>query len=126
MPTLMDTYIENRERVQPNHANNYETAHGRIVMKWMDEIGGDVGDATRGGDVRHRQRGPDGLPTTDSRRGYHGHPIVRLRHGTRHASPYRTIYGPFRVPKTNDCGLFSVELLPVDLDLEVTRPTRNR
>ncbi|WP_327052163.1 acyl-CoA thioesterase [Halomicrococcus gelatinilyticus] len=39
MPTLMDTYIENRERVQPNHANNYETAHGGVVMKWMDEIG---------------------------------------------------------------------------------------
>jgi uncharacterized protein (TIGR00369 family) len=39
MPTLMDTYIENRMRVQPNHANNYETAHGGIVMKWMDEIG---------------------------------------------------------------------------------------
>ncbi len=39
MPTVMDTYIENRERVQPNHANNYETAHGGIVMKWMDEIG---------------------------------------------------------------------------------------
>ncbi|RBI63700.1 acyl-CoA thioesterase [halophilic archaeon] len=39
MATLMDTYIENRERVQPNHANNYETAHGGIVMKWMDEIG---------------------------------------------------------------------------------------
>ncbi|WP_227353768.1 acyl-CoA thioesterase [Haladaptatus salinisoli] len=39
MSTLMDTYIENRERVQPNHANNYETAHGGIVMKWMDEIG---------------------------------------------------------------------------------------
>ncbi|WP_458189294.1 acyl-CoA thioesterase [Haladaptatus sp. NG-WS-4] len=39
MPTLLDTYIENRERVQPNHANNYETAHGGIVMKWMDEIG---------------------------------------------------------------------------------------
>ena len=39
MPTLMDTYIENRMRVQPNHANNYETAHGGIVMKWMDEVG---------------------------------------------------------------------------------------
>ncbi len=39
MPTLLDTYIENRERVQPNHANNYDTAHGGIVMKWMDEIG---------------------------------------------------------------------------------------
>ena len=39
MPRLIDTYIENRMRVQPNHANNYETAHGGIVMKWMDEIG---------------------------------------------------------------------------------------
>ena len=39
MPTLMDTYIENRYRVQPNHANNYETAHGGNVMKWMDEVG---------------------------------------------------------------------------------------
>jgi acyl-CoA hydrolase len=39
MPTLLDTYIENRSRVQPNHANNYGTAHGGNVMKWMDEIG---------------------------------------------------------------------------------------
>jgi acyl-CoA hydrolase len=39
MPTLLDTYIENRERIQPNHANNYGTAHGGNVMKWMDEIG---------------------------------------------------------------------------------------
>lgn len=39
MPDLMDTYIENRERVQPHHANNLETAHGGNVMKWMDEIG---------------------------------------------------------------------------------------
>jgi acyl-CoA hydrolase len=39
MPTVMDTYIENRQRVQPNHANNYETAHGGNVMKWMDEVG---------------------------------------------------------------------------------------
>ena len=37
MPTVMDTYIRNRERVQPNHANNLETAHGGNVMKWMDE-----------------------------------------------------------------------------------------
>ncbi|MFB6219161.1 MAG: acyl-CoA thioesterase [Halobacteriaceae archaeon] len=36
---LEETYIENRERVQPNHANNYETLHGGILMKWMDEIG---------------------------------------------------------------------------------------
>ncbi len=36
---LLDTYIENREMVQPNHANNLQTAHGGNVMKWMDEIG---------------------------------------------------------------------------------------
>lgn len=39
MPTLEATHIVNRHRVQPNHANNYESAHGGIVMKWMDEIG---------------------------------------------------------------------------------------
>lgn len=39
MPTVADTHIVNRERVQPTHANNYESAHGGIVMKWMDEIG---------------------------------------------------------------------------------------
>ncbi len=39
MPTLEETHITNRHRVQPNHANNYESAHGGIVMKWMDEIG---------------------------------------------------------------------------------------
>jgi acyl-CoA hydrolase len=39
MATVSDTYIENRERVQPNDANNYGTAHGGNVLKWMDEIG---------------------------------------------------------------------------------------
>ncbi|MGM0605673.1 MAG: acyl-CoA thioesterase [Halobacteriota archaeon] len=39
MPDLMDTYIENRWMVQPNHANNLETAHGGNVLKWMDEVG---------------------------------------------------------------------------------------
>ncbi len=39
MPDLMDTYIENRWIVQPNHANNLETAHGGNVLKWMDEVG---------------------------------------------------------------------------------------
>ncbi len=39
MPSVMDTYIENREQVQPTHANNYETVHGGHVMKWMDEVG---------------------------------------------------------------------------------------
>jgi len=39
MPNISDTYLENRWRVQPNHANNYETVHGGNVMKWMDELG---------------------------------------------------------------------------------------
>ena len=39
MPTIEETHIVNRDRVQPSHANNYESAHGGIVMKWMDEIG---------------------------------------------------------------------------------------
>jgi acyl-CoA hydrolase len=39
MPDLLDTYVENRWIVQPNHANNLGTAHGGNVMKWMDEIG---------------------------------------------------------------------------------------
>jgi acyl-CoA hydrolase len=39
MPSVADTYIENRVRVQPNHANNYGTVHGGNVMKWMDEYG---------------------------------------------------------------------------------------
>jgi acyl-CoA hydrolase len=39
MPHVAETHIVNRERVQPTHANNYDSAHGGIVMKWMDEIG---------------------------------------------------------------------------------------
>lgn len=39
MPDLLDTYIENREPVQPTDANNYGTAHGGNVTKWMDEVG---------------------------------------------------------------------------------------
>ena len=38
MPRLIDTYIENRHRVQPNHANTVGTAHGGNVMKWLDEV----------------------------------------------------------------------------------------
>jgi len=36
---LLDTYIENRWIVQPNHANIVDTAHGGNVVKWMDEVG---------------------------------------------------------------------------------------
>ncbi|MEM4782326.1 MAG: acyl-CoA thioesterase [Halalkalicoccus sp.] len=39
MATLSETYVENRYRVQPNHANNYESLHGGTLMKWMDEVG---------------------------------------------------------------------------------------
>lgn len=39
MPTVSDTFIENRQRVLPTHTNNYETAHGGTVVRWMDEIG---------------------------------------------------------------------------------------
>jgi acyl-CoA hydrolase len=39
MPDLMDTYIENRKMIQPNHANDLDTTHGGNVLKWMDEVG---------------------------------------------------------------------------------------
>jgi acyl-CoA hydrolase len=39
MATVGDTYIENRERVQPDDVNNHDTAHGGNVAKWMDEVG---------------------------------------------------------------------------------------
>ncbi|MFB6141017.1 MAG: acyl-CoA thioesterase [Halosimplex sp.] len=39
MPDLMDTFLENRWMVQPNHANSLGTTHGGNVLKWMDEVG---------------------------------------------------------------------------------------
>lgn len=39
MCRLQETLIENREMVQPHHANTLETAHGGNVLKWMDEVG---------------------------------------------------------------------------------------
>ena len=39
MATVRDTYIENRERIQPNDTNNHGSAHGGNIMRWMDEIG---------------------------------------------------------------------------------------
>ncbi|NGM70937.1 acyl-CoA thioesterase [Natronolimnobius sp. AArcel1] len=39
MTALIETVIENREMVQPNHANMLDVAHGGNVMKWMDEVG---------------------------------------------------------------------------------------
>jgi acyl-CoA hydrolase len=39
MPTVSDTHIENRQRVQPTHTNNYGSAHGGNVVRWMDEVG---------------------------------------------------------------------------------------
>lgn len=39
MVALSETLLKNRYRVQPNHANNYESLHGGTLMKWMDEVG---------------------------------------------------------------------------------------
>lgn len=39
MVDLLDTHIENRWLVQPNHANTLGTTHGGNVLKWMDEAG---------------------------------------------------------------------------------------
>lgn len=39
MPDLLDTRIQNRWSVQPNHANSLGAAHGGNVLKWMDEAG---------------------------------------------------------------------------------------
>jgi acyl-CoA hydrolase len=39
MASVGETYIENRERVQPDAVNNYGSAHGGNVVKWMDEVG---------------------------------------------------------------------------------------
>ena len=39
MASISETYLENRERIQPNDTNNYGAAHGGNVMRWMDEIG---------------------------------------------------------------------------------------
>ncbi|OAQ53818.1 acyl-CoA thioesterase [Natrinema mahii] len=39
MTDLVETVVENREMVQPNHANMLDVAHGGNVMKWMDEVG---------------------------------------------------------------------------------------
>jgi len=36
---LLDTFIENRHLIQPNHTNNLDIAHGGNVMKWMDVDG---------------------------------------------------------------------------------------
>ncbi|WP_423750866.1 acyl-CoA thioesterase [Salinirarus marinus] len=39
MASISETYLENRERIQPNDTNNYGAAHGGNVVRWMDEIG---------------------------------------------------------------------------------------
>lgn len=39
MPTLLETRLTNRFRVQPNNANSYGTVHGGSVMQWLDEVG---------------------------------------------------------------------------------------
>ena len=39
MASISETHMENRERIQPNDTNNYGSAHGGNIMRWMDEIG---------------------------------------------------------------------------------------
>lgn len=36
---MIDTFLEDRNRIQPNHANNLGTAHGGYGLRWMDEVG---------------------------------------------------------------------------------------
>lgn len=36
--TVLDSYVELIERIQPNQANNYSNAHGGEVVKLMDEL----------------------------------------------------------------------------------------
>ena len=36
--SVLDTYVESTERIQPNQANNYGNTHGGEVMKLMDEL----------------------------------------------------------------------------------------
>ena len=36
--TVEGSYVESVERVQPNQANNYDSAHGGEVVKLMDEL----------------------------------------------------------------------------------------
>lgn len=38
MVELMNTFIEDRNSVQPHHANHLGTAHGGRVLHWMDEV----------------------------------------------------------------------------------------
>ncbi|SEH37545.1 Acyl-CoA hydrolase [Halopenitus malekzadehii] len=40
MVDLVETFIEDRNRIQPHHANNHGTAHGGNILRWMDEVGG--------------------------------------------------------------------------------------
>jgi acyl-CoA hydrolase len=39
MASVSDTHLRNRERIQPNATNNYGSAHGGNIMRWMDEVG---------------------------------------------------------------------------------------
>jgi acyl-CoA hydrolase len=36
--SVLDSYVESTERIQPNQANNYENAHGGEVVRLMDEL----------------------------------------------------------------------------------------
>lgn len=39
MVELRETFLEDRNRIQPHHANNVGTVHGGYLLRWMDEVG---------------------------------------------------------------------------------------
>lgn len=39
MVDLRETFLEDRNRIQPHHANNVGTVHGGYVLRLMDEVG---------------------------------------------------------------------------------------
>ena len=36
--SVLDSYVESMERIQPNQANNYENTHGGEMVRLMDEL----------------------------------------------------------------------------------------
>lgn len=36
--SVLESYVESTERIQPNQANNYENTHGGEVVRLMDEL----------------------------------------------------------------------------------------
>ncbi len=82
MPTVLETYIENRWMVQPNHSNHLGSTHGGTVLKWMDELGA-MSAMRFAGEPRRRANG---------RR--FARPLLWV---TRHAPESRDVWNRFKV-----------------------------